>query len=394
MTSLTHIPAWSSGSKHFLPSYGYARVPSPVGWGFLAPVCLCQEWHLRLALPVLLAALLLCVAMEPGFAAQSPFGVALPDSNAPVGDGAFKGFFLWVSQQQSAFYKAMVEAVKAIKESGNATWYLAGLSFLYGVFHAAGPGHGKVVLSSYLLASNETARTGIIVSFIASMAQAVAAIGLIGIAAVVLNMTSIAITDTTALFETGSYALIAALGMFLVWKKVLRPLAAGLLSPSPAAAAHAGAGHAGHHHHHHHAHGHAHAHDHVHDDHCCHVTGAGTAQAIAASQTPVKDALAVIVAVGMRPCSGALIVLVFALSQGLFWAGILATFAMALGTGLVVAGLVVLSVFARDTAARLAGGGSRLAGRMLAALEGLAALFILFVGLTLLYASLLHPPLT
>lgn len=358
---------------------------------------------IRQAVCVVFGAAVLCLAASLAHAAQSPFGVALPEATPSAASGPFKGFFLWVAQQQSEFYKAMVDAVKAIKSSGHATWFLVGLSFLYGVFHAAGPGHGKVVLSSYVLASNETARTGILVSFAAAMVQAVSAIALISIAAIALNLTSIAITDTTAVFETGSYALVAALGLFLVWKKVLRPLGSTLVRSGPGlVAVQAGSGdhhllhqhessHHGHNAHTHHAH--SDHHHHGAHDHCCHMAGADQAAAITLSATPLKDALAAIVAVGLRPCSGALIVLVFALSQGLFWAGILATFAMALGTGIVVAGLVLLSVFARDTALKLAGGHSRLAGWVQAVVEGLAALFVLGIGLTLLYASLLQPAL-
>jgi len=385
----------------FMMSGGPANVPLIRSRGAL----------IRRAACIFSAAAALCLVASLGHAAQSPFGVALPEAAPSAAGGPFKSFFLWIAQQQSEFYKAMVEAVKAIKSSGHATWFLVGLSFLYGVFHAAGPGHGKVVLSSYVLASNETARTGIVVSFAASLVQAVSAIALIGVAAVALNLTSIAITDTTAVFETGSYALVAALGLFLVWKKVVRPLGSMLARSRPGlVAVPAGAGehnlmqqheavHHGHHDHDHHAHSGHHHHHHHHDhdhgahDHCCHMTGADQAAAISRSATPVKDAMAAILAVGMRPCSGALIVLVFALSQGLFWAGILATFAMALGTGIVVAALVLLSVAARDTALKLASGQSRLAGRVQAVLEGFAAMFVLGIGLSLLYASLLKPAL-
>lgn len=356
----------------------------------------------RFAILLFVGIAVMAVTVSAGYAAQSPFGVALPETSTVRGSGPFQGFFLWVAQQQSAFYKEMIEAVKAIKTSPSAAWFLIGLSFLYGVFHAAGPGHGKVVLSSYVLASNDTARTGVLISFAASMVQAVSAIVLIGIAAIILNMTSIAITETTAVFETGSYALVAALGIFLVWKKVAQPLIAKLSSPQfQPASAHSAAGHGhaavGHEMHNHEGHAHVnhdhshHGHSHHGHDHCCHVAGADQAAAIASSTTPFKDAVAAIVAVGLRPCSGALIVLVFALSQGIFWVGILATFAMAFGTGIIVAALVVLSVTARETAVRLAGRQSRLAGRIQAGFEGVAAVLVLGLGLTLLYASLLQP---
>lgn len=356
----------------------------------------------RSAMLAFICIAVLAVTVSASYAAQSPFGVALPETTTVRGSGPFQGFFLWVAQQQSAFYKEMIEAVQAIKTSPSAAWFLVGLSFLYGVFHAAGPGHGKVVLSSYVLASNDTARTGVLISFAAAMMQAVSAIVLIGIAAIILNMTSIAITETTAVFETGSYALVAALGVFLVWKKVAQPLIAKLSSPQlQVAPSHgsAGIGHAavGHEMHSHEGHAHVH-HDHSHHDHshhghdhCCHMAGADQAAAIVSSATPFKDAIAAIVAVGLRPCSGALIVLVFALSQGVFWVGILSTFAMAFGTGIIVAALVILSVTARETAVRMAGRESRLAGRLQAGFEGVAAVLVLGLGLTLLYASLLQP---
>ncbi|MEM1047339.1 MAG: nickel/cobalt transporter [Pseudomonadota bacterium] len=355
-------------------------------------------------------------------AAQSPFGVAIPDSTSPADTGPFKSFFLCVSAYQSQFYQAMTGAVKDLKESGTAFWLLMGLGFLYGVFHAAGPGHGKAVLSSYVVASNETARTGAIISFLASLVQAVSAIVIIGFAAILLKATSMAITDTARAFEIGSYALVAVLGVFLVWRKVLKPMVFGLsrfvrrsepglaLAGVPQAAMQDHAAlrtldaHGHHHHHHGHSHydhdhhGHGHGHGHGHHGHahgadgaCCHMTGAGTAEAITRSATPLKDALGAILAVGIRPCSGALIILVFTLSQGLFWAGIAATFAMAIGTGLVVALLVTLSVTARNVAVGVAGPGSVAAARVQTGLEALAALFVLFVGVTLLYASLLSP---
>ena len=61
---------------------------------------------------------------------------------------------------------------------------LFGISFLYGVFHAAGPGHGKAVISSYLFANNETWRRGVVLSCASAMLQALVAILLVGIASI------------------------------------------------------------------------------------------------------------------------------------------------------------------------------------------------------------------
>ena len=71
-----------------------------------------------------------------------------------------------------------------MKQNPAALGLLAGLSFAYGVFHAAGPGHGKAVISSYLVATGEGFRRGVALSALAALAQALAAIALVGLFAV------------------------------------------------------------------------------------------------------------------------------------------------------------------------------------------------------------------
>src|SRR5690554_1555485 len=178
-----------------------------------------------MAAAALAAGFVLLMAVTGASAAPSPFGVGLPEAAASP-SGPFAGVFRWVARQQSAFYQALTEALKALKADGSAGWWLVGLSFLYGVFHAAGPGHGKAVISAWVLANRETLLRGIALSFASAFAQAVTAIVLVGVAAVILNLTSVAITETTRLFEIGSYAAVTALGLMLVWSKILRPVIA------------------------------------------------------------------------------------------------------------------------------------------------------------------------
>lgn len=102
----------------------------------------------------------------------------------------------------------------------------------------------------------------------------------------------------------------------------------------------------------------------------------------------LRRMISIILAVGLRPCSGALIVLVFAFGQGMVLAGIGSSFAMALGTGLTVSALAALAVFAREGALRLFGAGSVAAGRALMVLEIAGALVVLLIGLMLLIATL------
>ncbi len=325
-------------------------------------------------------------------AASGPFGIATPDVPRGMGwVGPLAPVFGWIALRQAEFYRALTDAISRMKESGGAFWLLAGLSFLYGIFHAAGPGHGKAVISSYMLATGETYRRGVVLSFAAAFVQALSAILFVGVAAALLKATAVEMTAATDWLEIISYALIAAVGAWLVWTKAR------------------GAEH--HHHHHHyvpgggadhrrddHAHEHHDRHDHDHHDHHHDPSSAygmrreahedaiearHDAVPLIEPRGSVRRAIGAVAAVGIRPCSGAIILLVFALAQGLFLAGIAATFVMALGTGITVAVLATLAVGARSLAARLGDIGGR--GALVArGIEVLAALGILVFGLLML----------
>ncbi|MFY9292361.1 MAG: nickel transporter, partial [Methylorubrum rhodinum] len=96
-----------------------------------------------------------------------------------------------------------------------------------------------------------------------------------------------------------------------------------------------------------------------------------------------RERAGVVLAAGSRPCAGAVLILVFAASQGLLWAGIAATLAMALGTALTTGVLASLAVFAKALALRLAGGRGQAGALAVGGLELLAAAFVLVLGLAL-----------
>ncbi|WP_208983440.1 DUF1007 family protein [Pannonibacter carbonis] len=296
-------------------------------------------------------------------------GVEIPANPAPSGNSLslVSSFFGHIALLQSEFYQKLVAALRAFRTNPEAGWLLAGISFLYGIFHAAGPGHGKAIISSYVLASGDTLRKGVMLSFVSAFAQAVTAILLVGGAAWIFNLTSLALQETVKSFETLSYALVTGLGIWLVYAKAIRPY---LLQRRAAAAI-----------------------GHVHVagadgscDACGHVHAPSPAM-LAEPLTPARAA-SIILAIGLRPCSGALIVLVFALSQGMILAGIASTFAMALGTGITVALLALLAVGAKGLAARLAGSEGVWPDRIHRGIEILAALMVLVIGGTLLIANL------
>ena len=346
--------------------------------------------------------------------AANPFGAPKGAAAEPQAGGIIG----WLLAKQSEFYRQMSSTIRAAKTDGTAVWTLLGISFAYGIFHAAGPGHGKAVISSYLVANEETARRGIALSFASALMQALVAIAVVGIGAVLLNATAGAMCNAERVIEIVSYGLIAALGARLAWTKgaslfralgIWRGEAATPLVPAMAAAGAAPAhghqhdhhhGHDHHehvHHHHvhdehdhhdhtHHDHGHAthghHAHDHVHDEHC--GCSHGPDPSALAGPGGWARGLGAVLTVGVRPCSGAILVLVFALAQGLFWAGVAATLVMGIGTAITVAAIAILAVSAKGLARRMASGSSGGGAVALRGIEFGAAVLVLLFGAGLL----------
>jgi ABC-type nickel/cobalt efflux system permease component RcnA len=304
--------------------------------------------------------------------AQTPFGAPRAAPDAQLG-----GIVGWLLAKQSEFYREMSSTIRAAKSDGSAVWTLMAISFAYGIFHAAGPGHGKAVIASYLVANEETARRGIALSFASALMQALVAVAIVGICAWLLNATAKTMCGAERTIEILSYALIAAFGARLVWTKgggFFRALQ--VRQPAPAMA------HAHHHHDHgHHHHGHDHD-DHVHDEHCGHSHGPVPSEL--AGPGGWRRGLGAIFAVGIRPCSGAILVLVFALAQGLFWAGVAATFVMGLGTAITVATIAVIAVSAKDLARRLSAGRNSGGALVMRGLEFGAAGLVLLLGVGLL----------
>jgi nickel/cobalt exporter len=335
----------------------------------------------------------LLMAGAEALAQAGPFGMGpAPAPARPPALGGIAGFIL---AKQAEFYRALAGTIRAAKADGSASLTLLAISFAYGIFHAAGPGHGKAVISSYLVANEETWRRGIVLSFASALLQAFMAVAIVGIAAVLLGATAKVMGDAVRVIETASYALIMAVGARLLWVKgrgllaALRQTSAPALVPAAAAAAGAagqhsvvmhdpGHDHAGHEHAHAHPHSHEHAHDHAGHSH-------GPEPEELGGPGGWKRGLSAIVAVGLRPCSGAILVLVFALAQGLFWIGVASTFVMGLGTAITVAAIASLAVGARNFAARLAKSRESTGGLLLRGLEVAAAAMVFAFGALLLF---------
>lgn len=307
--------------------------------------------------------------------------------------GWFDKTWAWVLAQQEKANRQIVGAIKDLKAQGSMTaaWALIVVSFIYGVLHAAGPGHGKAVISSYVLANERTVKRGIALSFLAAFFQALSAITIIAVLVIFMRATSFQIKGVEQWITTLSWGLIAALGAWLLYTqiKILWQAWHASRADTETPSAHHGHSHAhdhGDHHHHHHGHDH---HDHHH-----HECGAGCGHAHMPDARELetdfswRKGIMIAASVGVRPCTGAILVLIFAVTNGLLWAGIAATFAMALGTAITVSILAAAAVGSRTFITRLAGGDSPWGWRI-ERLAGVTGSFLVFaLGATFFAASL------
>lgn len=316
-------------------------------------------------------------AMAQAF--HHPFAVGGDEGSV----GRVSGLTAWIIAQESAFSRLLDGALRGLKH-GDATFLaLAGLSFAYGVFHAAGPGHGKAVITSYMVSNERALRRGLVISLLAAIFQGLVAIALVGSAAGILQVTAQRMNAAAHDLELAAYCGIVLLGLALLatkgralvfairrsWAPVMRVFTAAPPAPGQAGEktflADDGSSY--------------HGPDCPH----CHIPdpkrlGEGFSW---------KSAAATIATAGARPCSGAILILVFAMAQNIFLAGVASVFAMSLGTAITTGGLASMAVFGKKVAMRFSGAGSAKAEIIGRLIEVGAALCVLLFGLALLLAS-------
>ena len=232
-----------------------------------------------------------------------------------------------IVEWQKTLHEMLADHINAV--SANAFQYggaLIGLSFLYGVFHAVGPGHGKAVIVTYLGTNKESLWNGVIIAFSAAVLQSVIAIALVSVLAQVLEFKLVDVQNYGNDIALVSYILVMMLGFLLLITSIRRLIK---LNRSRSRI-------------HHEVHdSHEHSHDHESDCGCSHVHAPEENQSI-------WQTLTVILSMGIRPCSGAIVVLIYAHLVGVYFYGVLATFLMGVGTGLSVSLIAIAAIYGRS----------------------------------------------
>lgn len=275
-------------------------------------------------------------------------------------------------QMQQLIYNHFDNLLIALSEHHwHNAWMLLALSLIYGVFHAVGPGHGKVVMASYLSTHRQKLTTSIALTMTAAMMQALVAITLVTVLRFVLTQTAHQVNNNAMNIIHMNSLLVIALGVWLAVCALRKCFAkqhkihyqqfSQLSENRPSAVLRPAQNHppmcsCGHHH---------------------SVTPAQLADA-----HNWRDYLALVVSIGARPCSGALLVLTVSALMGIYWIGVISAIVMALGTGSTTSALAVITVTARGLMIRVYGQ-KEVSPYLLALPAALGALVLIILGVTL-----------
>jgi len=204
--------------------------------------------------------------------------------------------------------------------------YLLVLSILYGALHSLGPGHGKLIVTTFLATHPSKVKHSLILTIVSALMQAVVAILLVSILVFLFNNSMRDVNGKTVELISLSFLIMALLGAFIIFR-ALKKLYTTFKSTQVE-----------HVHHDHHEHDH-----HDHDGHCCGHKHFASAEEIN-NATTWQAYAGIIVSIGIRPCTGAIMALLFANVIGIYWLGVVSAFMMAIGTAITTSTIALLTI--------------------------------------------------
>jgi len=219
---------------------------------------------------------------------------------------------------QKTIINQLSELLYSANQDPNSMKLLLQISFFYGIFHSLGPGHGKVVVSTYLATHKTKVKAGISITIIASLVQALTAIILVSVFLFVFNSTIHKLSGTVQHFFHASAFGVILLGLYIAFQAVK-----GFFNK----------------------HEHHHEHEHSATCSCGHKHLAGADELNNASS--IKEYIALILSIGARPCTGAILILFFSHLANTYWLGIISSILMAIGTALTTSSIALLTLYSR-----------------------------------------------
>ena len=286
------------------------------------------------------------------------------DAGNEEGGGRFARLFGLAVEFQRQANAEIALHMSALERGGDLGAFFLGLAvaFAYGSIHAFGPGHGKFVIVSYFLGRDARVMRGVVMAAQVAVVHVIAAVAVVWLADIVLKAGfGTGLSEVPGL-RAASFLIIVAIGLYMLYSAVRASLGAGARG-----------------HRHHHGHG---GHRHDGSGHRHHHGSGGAEGGLLA------------LAAGMAPCPGAVLIMLYAVANGMIVPGFLLVAAMSLGIGLSICILGVGAILARQTAMRVMerAGGNRGLGALRHTMNYAGAAFVTLVGLASFAALMQAPP--
>lgn len=279
-----------------------------------------------------------------------------------LGAGVFVAWHFWpvILIHSLKWQKETTDYISELFYEHTVSAYLTILAtcLLYGMLHSLGPGHGKVVVSTYLATHKTKVKTGIYITIVSALMQGIVAIVLVSSFVFLWHQTMRQLNGTVSEFVKFSGIVVLVLGVYLfamVFKAIFRPSSS----------------------HEHHSHEH-----HEHGCSCGHKHSAHADELNNASQW--REYLWIVLSIGIRPCSGAILVLFFSHLAHQFWLGVLGSIVMSLGTALTTSSIALLTVSGRKIVQHYSDIDVKYAQRMMLILKSTAGFILILLGVILI----------
>lgn len=263
----------------------------------------------------------------------------------------FPYFFSQVLLWQREFIGLISGYLHQIEQSPiRAGSLLIAISFLYGIFHAVGPGHGKFIIASYLSTHESKLTASMKLSFLASLVQGIVAIASTSVVVVLMHLSSSYFKLSQLWLERIAFGLLFLLGLYWIYQgvrnlwrqftyKLSKPMINKIYELKPMLNNQSAVLK-------------KHKIIDYHQNCSCGHQHLPSSQQLEEA-TNVKSQLLMICSIGMRPCSGAIFILFLSYMLKLYSWGMLSALAMAVGTGITLSAFALLVRYARLGAIRL-----------------------------------------
>jgi len=259
-------------------------------------------------------------------------------------------------QWQKQINNELSELLYAAKNEGlTAGISLMVMSFMYGILHSVGPGHGKLIVTTYVATQDAKVKLSLIITLVSSLMQALVAVGLVSVLLMLFDASMREINHQAELLIPLSFYTAILLGVVIVWRNLAsmyrvikdnekssassssdKGITIQGLTPISTPLA-----------------------NHVHNDNC----GCGHQHVVSSAQindaSSFKEYLAIILSIGIRPCTGAIMVLLFANMLDIYWLGIVSAVVMALGTALTTSTIAIMTITGKQVVRRYLAAGKQ-----------------------------------